>query len=254
MAEAYIRRRAVAHLKAGRVVIFGAGTGNPFFTTDTAAALRAAEVNAEVFIKATKVDGIYDSDPAKNPFAKKYARLSYRQCTDDSLRVMDGAWLWGWGRTRICRYDILGIWFYPLHPLIWAPCTADLAPPMTLACFLLVCRDGHHPLQGEQHPRHGAQHAGARHHHARCAWGVCGHGGVRGMRGGGRGGRGGSGPAPGPAGRSGLMMSQLSRSSGLWRRCLDLGLVRLAWAFCGGLMTFRRWCGAALNYFDELGV
>ena len=135
MAEAYIRRRAVAHLKAGRVVIFGAGTGNPFFTTDTAAALRAAEINAEVFIKATKVDGIYDSDPAKNPFAKKYARLSYRQCTDDSLRVMDGAWLWGWGRTRICRYHILGIWFYPLHPLIWAPYTADLRPPND-ACLL----------------------------------------------------------------------------------------------------------------------
>ena len=90
VAEAYIRRRAVAHLNAGRVVIFGAGTGNPFFTTDTAAALRAAEINAEVFITATKVDGIYDSDPAKTPLDKKYARLSYRQCTDDSLRVMDG--------------------------------------------------------------------------------------------------------------------------------------------------------------------
>eukprot|EP00195_Chlamydomonas_chlamydogama_P013053 CAMPEP_0202901652 /NCGR_PEP_ID=MMETSP1392-20130828/14376_1 /ASSEMBLY_ACC=CAM_ASM_000868 /TAXON_ID=225041 /ORGANISM="Chlamydomonas chlamydogama, Strain SAG 11-48b" /LENGTH=354 /DNA_ID=CAMNT_0049588245 /DNA_START=183 /DNA_END=1247 /DNA_ORIENTATION=- len=89
VAEPYIRRRAVAHLQAGRVVIFGAGTGNPFFTTDTAAALRAAEVNAEVFIKATKVDGIYDCDPVKNPHAKKYNKLSYRQCTNDSLRVMD---------------------------------------------------------------------------------------------------------------------------------------------------------------------
>ena len=89
VAEPYIRRRAVAHLNAGRVVIFGAGTGNPFFTTDTAAALRAAEMNVDVFIKATKVDGIYDSDPAKNPAAKKYARLSYRQCTQDSLQVMD---------------------------------------------------------------------------------------------------------------------------------------------------------------------
>lgn len=89
VAEPYIRRRAVAHLNAGRVVIFGAGTGNPFFTTDTAAALRAAEINADVFIKATKVDGIYDSDPAKNPLAKKYSRLSYKQCTADSLRVMD---------------------------------------------------------------------------------------------------------------------------------------------------------------------
>lgn len=89
VAEPYIRRRAVSHLHAGRVVIFGAGTGNPFFTTDTAAALRAAEMNVDVFIKATKVDGIYDSDPAKNPGAKKYARLSYRQCTQDSLQVMD---------------------------------------------------------------------------------------------------------------------------------------------------------------------
>ena len=89
VAEPYIRRRAVAHLNAGRVVIFGAGTGNPFFTTDTAAALRAAEMNVDVFIKATKVDGIYDSDPAKNPSAKKYTRLSYRQCTQDSLQVMD---------------------------------------------------------------------------------------------------------------------------------------------------------------------
>lgn len=89
VAEPYIRRRAVAHLNAGRVVIFGAGTGNPFFTTDTAAALRAAEVNAEVFIKCTKVDGIFDSDPAINPAAKKYNKLSYRQCTADSLQVMD---------------------------------------------------------------------------------------------------------------------------------------------------------------------
>eukprot|EP00798_Chlamydomonas_sp_ICE-L_P016557 gene16557-22786_t len=89
VAEPYIRRRAVAHLNAGRVVIFGAGTGNPFFTTDTAAALRAAEINAEVFIKCTKVDGIFDSDPFKNPLAKKYNKLSYRQCTTDSLQVMD---------------------------------------------------------------------------------------------------------------------------------------------------------------------
>jgi len=89
VAEPYIRRRAVAHLDAGRVVIFGAGTGNPFFTTDTAAALRAAEINANVLIKATKVDGVYDSDPVKNPHAKKYDRLSYRQCTLESLAVMD---------------------------------------------------------------------------------------------------------------------------------------------------------------------
>lgn len=71
------------------MVIFGAGTGNPFFTTDTAAALRAAEINAEAFFKATKVDGVYDSDPVKNPHAKKYGRLSYRRVTADGLNVMD---------------------------------------------------------------------------------------------------------------------------------------------------------------------
>ena len=72
IAEPYIRRRAVRHLEKGRVVIFGAGTGNPFFSTDTAAALRATEIDAQVVIKATKVDGIYDSDPEKNPHAKKF--------------------------------------------------------------------------------------------------------------------------------------------------------------------------------------
>eukprot|EP00798_Chlamydomonas_sp_ICE-L_P014113 gene14113-20065_t len=87
VAEPYIRRRAMAHLNAGRVVIFGAGTGNPFFTTDTAAALRAAEINADVFVKCTKVDGIYDSDPAYNPTAKKYEQLSYRQCTDQKTAI-----------------------------------------------------------------------------------------------------------------------------------------------------------------------
>mmetsp|Transcript_17301 Transcript_17301/g.47957 ORF Transcript_17301/g.47957 Transcript_17301/m.47957 type:complete len:527 (+) Transcript_17301:52-1632(+) len=89
VAEPYIRRRAISHLQEGRVVIFGAGTGNPFFTTDTAAALRAAEVNAEVFLKATKVDGVYDSDPFKNPNARRYDQLSYRQVCFDSLNVMD---------------------------------------------------------------------------------------------------------------------------------------------------------------------
>lgn len=89
MAEPYIRRRAIRHLERGRVVIFGAGTGNPFFTTDTAAALRAAEINAEAFLKATKVDGVYDCDPVKNPGAKCYKRLSYRKVTLDNLHVMD---------------------------------------------------------------------------------------------------------------------------------------------------------------------
>ena len=82
--EDYIRRRAVRHLEKGRVVIFGAGTGNPFFTTDTAASLRAIEINAEILLKATKVNGIYDSDPVKNPDAKRYARLDLRQGAERS--------------------------------------------------------------------------------------------------------------------------------------------------------------------------
>lgn len=89
VAEPYIRRRAIRHLEEDRVVIFGAGTGNPFFTTDTAAALRAAEMNADVFMKATKVDGVYDCDPMKNSHAKKYNKLSYRQVSLDNLQVMD---------------------------------------------------------------------------------------------------------------------------------------------------------------------
>src|ERR1700680_1339203 len=87
--EDYIRRRAVRHLEKGRVVIFGAGTGNPFFTTDTAASLRAIEINAEILLKATKVNGIYDSDPVKNPGAKRYARLTFDQVLNDRLNVMD---------------------------------------------------------------------------------------------------------------------------------------------------------------------
>ncbi|MEL7521717.1 MAG: UMP kinase, partial [Cyanobacteria bacterium J06553_1] len=77
LAEPYIRRKAIRHLEKGRVVIFGGGSGNPFFTTDTTAALRAAEISAEVLFKATKVDGVYDSDPAKNPDAKRYNSLTY---------------------------------------------------------------------------------------------------------------------------------------------------------------------------------
>jgi len=87
--EDYIRRRAMRHLEKGRVVIFAAGTGNPFFTTDSAAALRAIEINAEVLLKATKVNGIYDSDPMKNPDAKRYATLTYDKVLVDRLNVMD---------------------------------------------------------------------------------------------------------------------------------------------------------------------
>jgi uridylate kinase len=89
IAEAFIRRRAVRHLEKGRVVIFGGGTGNPYFSTDTAAALRANEIGAEVILKATKVDGIYDSDPKKNPQAKRYSQISYLEALQKQLKVMD---------------------------------------------------------------------------------------------------------------------------------------------------------------------
>src|SRR5688572_6556708 len=89
IAEPYIRRRAIRHLEKRRVVIFGAGTGNPFFSTDTAAALRATEIDAQVVIKATKVDGVYDADPKKNPDAKKFDRLSYFEVLNRRLEVMD---------------------------------------------------------------------------------------------------------------------------------------------------------------------
>ncbi|HMJ66159.1 MAG TPA: UMP kinase [Candidatus Binatia bacterium] len=89
VAEAFIRRRAVRHLEKGRVVIFGGGTGNPYFSTDTAAALRANEIGAEVILKATKVDGIYDSDPKKNPDAKRYTQLTYLEALQRQLKVMD---------------------------------------------------------------------------------------------------------------------------------------------------------------------
>lgn len=89
VAEPYIRRRAIRHLEKGRVVIFGAGTGNPFFSTDTAAALRASEIDADVVIKATKVDGVYDSDPQKNPDAKKFSKLTYIEVLNRRLEVMD---------------------------------------------------------------------------------------------------------------------------------------------------------------------
>ncbi|MEC8929540.1 MAG: UMP kinase [Verrucomicrobiota bacterium] len=90
VAEPFIRRRAVRHLEKGRVVIFGGGTGNPYFSTDTAAALRANEIGAEVILKATKVDGIYDSDPQKNPKAKRFAKITYLEALQKQLRVMDG--------------------------------------------------------------------------------------------------------------------------------------------------------------------
>jgi len=89
VAEPFIRRRAVRHLEKGRVVIFGGGTGNPYFSTDTAAALRANEMGAEVILKATKVDGIYDSDPKKNPKAKRFTQITYLDALQKQLKVMD---------------------------------------------------------------------------------------------------------------------------------------------------------------------
>ncbi len=89
IAEPYIRRRAIRHLEKKRVVIFGAGSGNPFFTTDTTAALRAAEIDAEVIFKATKVDGVYDADPHVNPNARRYQTLTYSHVLNQDLRVMD---------------------------------------------------------------------------------------------------------------------------------------------------------------------
>jgi uridylate kinase len=89
VAEIYVRRRALGHLERGRVVIFAAGTGNPFFTTDTAAGLRAAEMGAEIVLKATKVDGVYDRDPLRHPDAKRYQEISYNQALADRLGVMD---------------------------------------------------------------------------------------------------------------------------------------------------------------------
>ncbi len=89
VAEPYILRRAVRHLEKGRVVIFAAGTGNPYFTTDTAAALRACEINADAMLKATQVDGVYDSDPRSNPDAKRYEQVTYQEVLEKGLNVMD---------------------------------------------------------------------------------------------------------------------------------------------------------------------
>lgn len=91
VAEPFIRRRATRHLEKGRVVIFAAGTGNPYFTTDTAAALRAAEIQAQVILKATKVDGVYDRDPAKDAGAKMFKKISYTEALAKNLKVMDAA-------------------------------------------------------------------------------------------------------------------------------------------------------------------
>ncbi|MFC1453231.1 UMP kinase [Verrucomicrobiota bacterium] len=91
VAEPFIRRRALRHLDQGRILIFAAGTGNPFFSTDSAAALRASEIGADVLLKATKVDGVYSDDPMKNPDATRYRQVSYAEALGKSLKIMDGA-------------------------------------------------------------------------------------------------------------------------------------------------------------------
>jgi uridylate kinase len=109
LAEPYIRRRAMRHLEKGRVVIFAAGTGNPYFTTDTAASLRAMEIHAEVLLKATKVDGIYDKDPVKHTDAKRFHRLTYLEVLQQNLKVMDST------ATALCRDNKLAIVVFDLH-------------------------------------------------------------------------------------------------------------------------------------------
>jgi uridylate kinase len=89
VAEPYIRRKALRHLEKGRVVIFGAGTGNPYFTTDTAGSLRAIEIKADVILKGTRVDGVYTADPEKDPSATRYERISFQDCIKENLKVMD---------------------------------------------------------------------------------------------------------------------------------------------------------------------
>jgi uridylate kinase len=117
VAEPYIRRRAIRHLEKGRVVIFGAGTGNPFFSTDTAAALRAVEIDAGVLIKATKVDGVYDEDPHKNPRARKFDNLTYIDVLNRRLEVMDSTAI------SLCMENKLPI----LVVNLWDPATLETA-------------------------------------------------------------------------------------------------------------------------------
>ncbi len=107
--EGYIRRRAIRHLEKGRVVIFAAGMGRPFFTTDTAASLRAIEIGADMLVKATKVDGVYDADPATNPDAKRFEQLTYNKVIDDRLHVMDTT------AVVMCRDNNLPIRVFDIH-------------------------------------------------------------------------------------------------------------------------------------------
>ena len=108
VAEPYIRNRAIRHLEKGRILVFGCGTGNPFFSTDTAASLRAAEIDADIILKATMVDGVYDSDPKSNPNAKKYDRISFQEVLNHDLKVMDST------AAAICKDNHLPIMVFSL--------------------------------------------------------------------------------------------------------------------------------------------
>jgi uridylate kinase len=119
VAEPFIRRRAIRHLEKGRVVILAAGTGNPYFTTDTAAALRAVELNCDVLLKATKVDGVYEEDPVQNPTARKFSELSYMRALNMELRVMDSTAL------ALCKENHLPIVVFNL---------ADAGAVAAIAC------------------------------------------------------------------------------------------------------------------------
>ena len=123
VAEPYIRNKAVRHLEKGRVVIFGCGTGNSFFSTDTAAALRAAEIEADIIFKASMVDGVYDSDPKKNPDAKKFDCLSYMDVLDKDLKVMDST------AATLCKDNNLPLLVFNLndpHNIVRAVCGEDI--------------------------------------------------------------------------------------------------------------------------------
>ncbi len=109
VAESYIRRRAIRHLEKGRIIIFACGTGNPFFTTDTAAALRGAEIDAEVILKGTNVDGIYSADPKKDPDAKLFEEISFTQALTDDLKVMDATAI------SLCRENCIPIIVFDMH-------------------------------------------------------------------------------------------------------------------------------------------
>jgi uridylate kinase len=126
VAEPYIRRRAVRHLEKGRVDIFVAGTGNPYFTTDTAAALRAVEIGAEVLLKATKVDGVYDADPMTVPDARRYDRLEYTDLLRDQLKVIDAA------AVSLCMENDLPIIVFDLNTPANIARVADGEPVGTL--------------------------------------------------------------------------------------------------------------------------